>query len=798
MTEDNNGTKQFIEKLDNLLRKQDALSMEINNFRDEIMRLKTSEAEPVTEKREQKEKEKVVEQTVEIEHVKETSNIQASQQQTKNEYQKHSAPVVDKEPEIKTDIEKFIGENLINKIGIAITVIGVAIGTKYAIDHQLISPLTRIILGYLVGLGLLLFAIRLKKKYENFSAVLLSGSMAIIYFISYAAYSFYDLYPQAVAFVLMVIITVFTVTAALNYNREIIAHIGLVGAYAVPFLLNEGFENVVILFSYVTIINIGILFIAFRKYWKFLYYSSFLVTWLIYLTWYGSKYQTNEHLTTALTFLSVFFITFYLMFLVYKLIQKEKFDIYDIIFLLTNSFIFYGVGYNILTKHDTGEHLLGLFTLGNAILHFIVSLMIYHQKLADRNLFYLISGLAIIFITIAIPVELSGNWITLLWVGEAALLFWIGRTKKVKLYEILSFCLMYLAFFSILRDWTQDYNTFSQTRALNRITPLFNINFLTSLLFIASFGFINFLNNKKEYQSPLSSNKELMEVISFSIAGIFLLTLFLSFNMEISSYFNQLYRDSAVEITNDGMFHPTKYLNTDLKHFKSIWVINYALLFFSVLSLVNIRKLKNRNLGYINLVLNTIMVTVFLTAGLYGLSELRDSYLNTTIDDNFHRSVFNILIRYISFIFAGIILASTWLYINQNFLDPVISRLKIPFDILLHTSILWIISSEMITWLDILHFTQSYKLGLSILWGIYALLLIVLGIWKNKKHLRIAAIVLFGVTLLKLFFYDISHLSTIQKTIIFISLGILLLIISFLYIKYRNIISSESEGEVKT
>ena len=152
--------------------------------------------------------------------------------------------------------------------------------------------MTRIILGYLFGLGLLVFAIRLKKNYENFSAVLLSGSMAIMYFITYSAYSFYDLIPQVFAFVLMVIFTVFTVTAAINYNKQVIAHIGLVGAYAVPFLLSEGSENVAILFSYTAIINIGILVISFKKYWKPLYYSSFLLTWLMYLMWFGSKYQT--------------------------------------------------------------------------------------------------------------------------------------------------------------------------------------------------------------------------------------------------------------------------------------------------------------------------------------------------------------------------------------------------------------------------------------------------------------------------------------------------------------------------
>jgi uncharacterized membrane protein len=80
------------------------------------------------------------------------------------------------------------------------------------------------------------------------------------------------------------------------------------------------------------------------------------------------------------------------------------------------------------------------------------------------------------------------------------------------------------------------------------------------------------------------------------------------------------------------------------------------------------------------------------------------------------------------------------------------------------------------------------------LWGCYALLLIALGIWKKKKHLRVAAIALFAMTLVKLFIYDISHLDTIAKTIVFVSLGILLLIISFLYNKFRDIITGENEG----
>jgi uncharacterized membrane protein len=146
-------------------------------------------------------------------------------------------------------------------------------------------------------------------------------------------------------------------------------------------------------------------------------------------------------------------------------------------------------------------------------------------------------------------------------------------------------------------------------------------------------------------------------------------------------------------------------------------------------------------------------------------------------------------IRYLSFAFVVITLIACFTYIRQEFIK---ANFKIKFDLLLHISILWITSSELIHIMDLSGSSESYKLGLSILWGVYSLLLIALGIWKQKKHLRIGAISLFGITLIKLFFYDISHLNTISKTIVFLSLGILLLTISFLYNKFKHMISDET------
>ena len=687
------------------------------------------------------------------------------------------APTTNKQSKINFDWEKFIGENLINKIGIAILIIGVGIGAKYSIENDLISPLTRVILGYLVGMGLLGIGIKLKAKYANFSAVLVSGAMAILYIITYVAYSLYDLFPQLVTFLLMVLFTVFLIIAALNYNKQIIAHIGLVGAYAVPFLLGDDSGNIAVLFSYMLIINSGILVLAFRKYWKALYFSSFALTWIIFGSWYVSGYEVAEHFALALSFLFLFFSVFYVTFLAFKLIQKEKFQIPDILLLLANSFIFYGIGYSILSGHEMGSEFLGLFTICNGILHFGVSAIIYKQKLHDKNLLYLISGLVLVFITIAIPVQLDGNWVTLLWVGEAALLFWIGRTKQIPVYENISYPLMLLAFISIFQDWSVEYNLNAFGPDGTKMTPLLNVNFLSSLLFIAAFSFITVLNSNKKYVSSLSTRKELQQLVSFLIPAVLLSTIYFAFRLEIGNYFDQLFANSKLTMNEYEEFY-----NYDLRNFKTIWIINYSLLFLSVLSFVNIKKLKNRPLSLINLALNTLFIAIFLTKGLYALSELRESYMEQSLSAYYQVGAFNIGIRYISFAFVAITMMSCYTYIRQEFMKV---DFKIVFDLLFHIAILWIATSELINLMDLSGSSESYKLGISIFWGIYSLLLIALGIWKQKKYLRIGAIVLFSITLMKLFFYDISHLNTISKTIVFLSLGILLLIISFLYNKFK-------------
>ncbi|WP_339629251.1 DUF2339 domain-containing protein [uncultured Maribacter sp.] len=788
MANDQDQINELLQKLELLLKKQQDFNIEVNEIRRDIQILRNTQAIKFN----QAQKDSAIEP--EKEYIKEPiafneadlsiTQKEAIEAPVAAQEQRINIPVKKiSTPKGKSNLEKFIGENLINKIGILITVIGVVIGAKYSIENNLISPLTRIILGYLMGLGLLGFAFKLKAKYESYSAVLVSGALAILYFITFAAYDLYGLFPQLFAFGIMLLCTVFGVVASLNYNKQVIAHIGLVGAYGVPFLLSNNSGNATVLFSYMALINIGILVISIKKYWKALYYISFAFTWLIYGAWYAFN-SIDADFYMGFTFLIVFFLIFYATFLAFKLLKSEQFKVGDIILILLNSFIFYGFGIAWLYGYENGESYLGLFTLANALIHFAVTVFIYKKKLADRKLFFLTSGFVLTFITIAIPVQLDGNWVTLIWAFEAALLFWIGRTKKVSFYEHLSYIMVVLAILSLIMDWTYTYQQFGIYDSLVTSKPFFNITLLTSLLCVSAFGFITWIQTKLNLEKKTVANK-LME---FGMPVILILTLYLSFYLEVDYYWNDALEASKVQISKTEDYYP--YFNYNLKDLGITWKIFYTMLFVSILSLFNSFKIKNKALGIVATCSGLLVVLEFLSIGLYTLSELRENFLSQELSKYFEIGVYNIYIRYIGFAFFAFILFAIRTLVRQDFMKI---NYKVPFEIVMHISIIWISSSELLNWMDLSGSEQSYKLGLSILWGLYALLLIALGIWKKKKHLRIGAIILFSFTLIKLFFYDISSLNTISKTIVFVSLGVLLLIISFLYNKYKHIIADETE-----
>jgi len=77
----------------------------------------------------------------------------------------------------------------------------------------------------------------------------------------------------------------------------------------------------------------------------------------------------------------------------------------------------------------------------------------------------------------------------------------------------------------------------------------------------------------------------------------------------------------------------------------------------------------------------------------------------------------------------------------------------------------------------------AQHLALSLLWTLYASALILVGVKRQSGLLRWQALVLFGLAVAKVFLYDISYLDRFYRIVSLLILGVLLLVVSFLYQK---------------
>jgi uncharacterized membrane protein len=75
---------------------------------------------------------------------------------------------------------------------------------------------------------------------------------------------------------------------------------------------------------------------------------------------------------------------------------------------------------------------------------------------------------------------------------------------------------------------------------------------------------------------------------------------------------------------------------------------------------------------------------------------------------------------------------------------------------------------------------------LSIAWLVYSGIIMLTGIFKSIERLKLAGIWITIAAILKLLFFDLSNIDAIYKVLAFLSLGVMLMIVSYFYTKNRK------------
>jgi uncharacterized membrane protein len=81
------------------------------------------------------------------------------------------------------------------------------------------------------------------------------------------------------------------------------------------------------------------------------------------------------------------------------------------------------------------------------------------------------------------------------------------------------------------------------------------------------------------------------------------------------------------------------------------------------------------------------------------------------------------------------------------------------------------------------------------MWSLLAFMFLFIGMKNYNKTFRLVSLILIAITLLKLFTYDIKDASEAGKIIAFIILGVVLLIISFMYQKIKALLLDDAKDK---
>jgi uncharacterized membrane protein len=662
------------------------------------------------------------------------------------------------------DLEKFIGENLANKIGIGILVIGIGFFVKYAIDQNWIHEIGRVLIGIVCGGALLGLAHYMRNKFSAFSSVLVGGGIAVLYLTITIGFQEYQIFNQTSAFIIMIGITAFTIALSLGYNRIELAVVAILGGFGSPFMVSTGAGNFIVLFTYILTLNVGMLVLAYYKKWNLVNIVSYAFTILLFGSWLATQFDGEKlrMLNWGLFFSTAFYLIFFGMNIINNLKERRPFKALDFSMLLSNTFLYYSAGMYMLS-FDYGYLYRGLFTISLAVFNFMFAFLLYKNQKVDRNLVFLLIGLVLTFLSLAAPVQLEGNYITLFWAAEGVLLLWLSQKSGIQLMRLASVLVNVLMVISLLMDW---YNLYFLTQETN-YSIILNRVYVTGFVSFASLLITNYLlRDETEERLPmLQAYKALIMIAAIGVCYGFNL-------LELQ------YQMRAFEVEDTAF---------------KIVTGTYNMLFILGLILVSRFISMHADVRTAFVAWGAIGIFMYLVGYHQAILEARDLYLvsgEMTTGFYFH---YLLVLLLLTICISTIGISRKLIEFNKNS-GNIYSWVLVAFFVFIASHELdHLVALAVYQDGDSLNhiLNQNHKIGWPILWGVGSFLLISIGFKQKIRHLRIISLVLFLITLLKLFIIDIKGISEGGKIAAFISLGILLLIISFMYQRLKKLLLTD-------
>lgn len=640
----------------------------------------------------------------------------------------------------------FLKQNALTLTGIFTLVLGIGYFVKYAVDRNWIGETSRTGIGFLTGAAMIVISHFLRKNYRVFAEIVTGGGISVLYFTATLAFREYHLFAQNTAFAIVCLVTLTSLLLSWYYDSETMMNISLIGGFAAPLMISTGESNYLFLFTYITILNTGMLIVSYLKKRKATGWLAFILTTLYLFFWTMEKAEMQ-----AILFFLISYVLFY-CFALQDYFRKGKLSSPSILLMVLVNFT--TVTGTVFTFNQLHYYPSVIFPAGFALFNSVFLYREYPGK-DSGTAFSVFAGIAVSLLTVALALQFRTHLLTSCWAVEATLLLFIWKKTRLTVFRTCFTILYPFVIIAQLVTWSGYYDN-------SNLTVIFNPVFLTGMVTVAM-TIVNVVFMKKIRESRKESriSGKAFTLLAYGI-------IYLAFLLEI------IYQVSG---------NPATVVFTTALLF-SVYFIFTILLF---------RKKLEIDPAARTILLYLFFILIIIHTGIAG-TGLVSEVLRKTTGSGFYG-------LYLIYCFP-------FIYVITKLLpDSVFYRSRFSYW-LLSATIVIAASFELCHFYVLMHAENSAQepgiashfslLYLPVLWAVMASLLIYKGLKSQAPEYGKAGFSLVGLTIIKLYLYDVWRMDHVSRIIAFIILGIILLCSSFLFQRLKKMISQiieKNEGK---
>lgn len=368
----------------------------------------------------------------------------------------------------------LLGGNTIVRVGLVILFIGLSFLARYAAVSGLLPVEFR--LAAIAAVGIALLAVGFKKRHAKpgFALALQGAGVAVMYLTVFAAFKLYELLPALPAFGLMLVVCALSCALALLQNARSLAVVAFVGGFAVPILLSTGQGSHVSLFSYYSVLNLAILFIAYKRSWRILNLIGFVATFGVATAWGALKFTPENYASTQPFLIGFVLIYLFAAVLYARNTPTQLGSAVDSTLVFGTPLVGFGLQAGLVQPFELGTALSALgFGAVYLALAWVLTWVMGRRKTDNyRLLVECFIAIGVGFATLAVPLAFDARLTSAVWALEGAGAFWVGMRQARWMPRAFGLVLQAVAGLALLNAVGTNVSAW----------PLLNADFMGALL----------------------------------------------------------------------------------------------------------------------------------------------------------------------------------------------------------------------------------------------------------------------------------------------------------------------------